>query len=129
MPYQIEWEPSGVVARFTGVFDLETSRQADNEFYFDPRSNTIKYAIWDLSKIERMDMTLVQTELPAVRDKICSNRISELKFGMIVSDDQSAAILMEYVDVSIKLGSPWQFYIERSLEEIRAWIEMPLNNQ
>ena len=125
MTYQLNWEINGVIAHFTGVFDLNTSNSADNEFYFDSRSNDVKFAIWDLSDIERIDFPLSHAEFPAIRDVVCSDRIPGLKFGIIVNDEQSAAFILQYINKSVAMGSPWKFKVAGSIEEIREWIYNP----
>ena len=119
----MDWKARGVVVSFAGVYDFPTASRASEELYADRRSNDLKYIIFDLSSVERLDFSLGQTEFPAMRDKISSVRLPEMRKGFVATDESAASLCQQYVEKSLAMGSPWKFLVSDCLQEVLKWAD------
>ena len=122
MPFQINWEQNGVVVNFTGVFDLEVCKAANDALYTNPKTDALEYVVWDLSRVEKLDFSEQYAKIPAIRDRLATHRLPRIKMGFVVSDEPMAHLCMQYIIDSSVYGSSWEFNVSDNLEGIREWI-------
>ena len=121
MPYEIIWGTNGILVQFWGSYDHKVSTRANIEIYSDSRFKGLKYAIWDLSGISELRITVDEAVIPAMQDKLASERLPNLKLAMIVQDEPARKICNSYVAHCQNSGMEWEFMVADSMECIRAW--------
>lgn len=121
MRYKIDWKNCGVVVSFAGTYDFPTSSKASEELYADSRSNSLKYIVFDLSGIDGLNYSFSQIEFPAMRDKVTSSRLPEIRKGFVVKDELVEKVCRSYVEKSLFLGTPWKFLVSDCLKKVLEW--------
>jgi hypothetical protein len=110
------------MVRFFGEFNSKVNDSANNEFYTNPKSDHVKYIIWDLSKVEKVNFNSFDTVFPVIRDKISSHRLPNVKMGFVTSDEELKLLCKKYICESIEMGSTWKFKISDSCQAIMLWV-------
>lgn len=123
MNYTVNWEEYGVLVSFAGEVSHEINASANHEVYMNPRSDDIKYMIWDLTRVTKTTYTELETKSSALRDKLTSHRLPKIKMGFVTNDVKIAFICDNYILHSIQVGSQWEFNISDSFETIKRWVE------
>ncbi|MFP6759858.1 MAG: hypothetical protein VCC99_16840, partial [Alphaproteobacteria bacterium] len=71
MPFELIWEPEGVVIQYAGVVTDDDIRQANLDLFDDPRFETLKYEICIYTDITALDRSseivrwVAEFDLPA----------------------------------------------------------------
>jgi len=122
MPHLTTWEKNGIYWQFHGVVDEKEYFETDAELYNDPRSDHIKYWIWDATNIEKLAVNEIHAELIAATDWAATENNQTVKGAMITSDENTRSLMELYIQTSKEFGSSWQLQIFDCLEEARRWI-------
>lgn len=123
MNYTIHWEENGATVCFFGEFNNKVNDSANYEFYTNPKSDNVKYIIWELSKVEKVNFKSFDTVFPAMRDKISSHRLPKIKMGFVTSDVELELLCKKYISESIEMGSTWKFKISDCYKAIKLWVD------
>ena len=83
MPYEIDWQPMGVIYRFSGVVSDEDLRAATAEVYASPLLLTMKYLIADFSLIEEFAVSSATVRMVADSDSRVSKTNPDVKVAII----------------------------------------------
>ena len=122
MPYEINWEKNGVLVKFWGLFDFETNASANTDMYNDPRSNDLKYIIWDTSRISELSVKEGETRIIAAQDEIGSSRLSKIKMALFAQDKATRKICEQYCSHYQSRQTGWDFMVSDNMESIRNWV-------
>ena len=122
MPHTTTWEEDGIYWQFYGVVDAKEYFETDAELYNDPRSDHIKYWIWDGANIEELAISDIHAELIAATDWAATEHNQKVKGAMIVKDAGIQNLMELYIKTSKEFESSWQFKIFDNLEEARQWV-------
>jgi len=123
MKYSIHWEENGATVCFSGKFNSVVNDNANTEFHMNPKSNNVKYIIWELSEVRGVDFKSSDTVFPAMRDKISCHRLTKIKMGFVTSDEALEFLCRKYISESIEMGSTWEFKISDSYQVVKHWAE------
>ena len=69
MPYELSWEPLGVVFRFSGVVSDDDLIASNGEVYTSRLFPAMKYQIVDFSMIEKLDVSSAAVRAVADSDR------------------------------------------------------------
>jgi len=122
VPHTTTWEKDGIYWQFRGIVDEKEYIDTDAELYNDPRSDHIKYWIWDGTHIEKLAVSEIHAELIAATDWAATENNQTVKGAMITNDKNIRRLMELYIQTSEDFESSWQLQIFASLEEARRWI-------
>ena len=122
MSFTVNWEKNGVVTTFSGIVDAQEVMQADREFYRDPRSDNARYQITDFSRAEPGLVREFDIEAIAGFDLGSSLSIPNLKVALVTTDPQVVSWCEQYIYLSRKCNSSWEFAILNSINDAREWL-------
>ena len=121
MPYEISWQPLGVVYNFSGVVSDEDLCAATEEVNASPLLPAMKYLIADFSSIEKFDVSSVSVRMIANSDSRASKTNPDVKVAII-----SASLFMRgmsniYAITHQAAGGSWTTKVFQCEEDARAW--------
>lgn len=122
MSYKNIWEKNGIYQSFHGIVIAQEVYDANNEVYEDPRFSDIKYAIWDSSGIDQLNMNKNEATVPAIYNKGASLYVRNIKQALIVKNEHTKGLCTHYIDLSRRLSTPWKFKLFDSIEDARRWV-------
>lgn len=122
MPYKISWEDHGVVVQFSGIFDFEVNKNANIAVWEDPRSNSIRYVIWDASAISELLATESEFSILAMQDHVGSLQIPNIKLGLFTKEKQTRRLFEYYAINYHSRLTGWEICVFDSMEALRSWI-------
>jgi len=121
MPYEISWEPLGVVLRASGVILDEDSTAANEELYASPLFPNMKYSIIDFSRIEKFGLSSERVRLTAERDQIAAETNPDMKIAVIASTPLVRGMANMYAIYHELRGGGWTSKIFECEDDARAW--------
>lgn len=121
MPFQITWEPNGVLVEFFGECRGDEVHRATEEVHGDARFDQCHYYITDLTGITLLQADEGHAEHEAAVDKGASLSNRRMCIGVIAVDEEIRRLAQHYIDTSKALNSRWEFGLFKSLTEARAW--------
>ncbi len=121
MPYEISWEPLGVVLRASGVVSDEDSIAANEELNASPLLPVMKYQIVDFSLIEKFDLSSERIWITAERDRIAAETNPDMKIAVIATSALIRGLTNMYALTHEAKGGSWVTKIFEREEDARAW--------
>lgn len=124
MAYQVTWYKKRLYIYFWGDFTVEDYIQVTSEIYGDSRIDDIQSIIRDLSEIEFFDVkTSANLFFAVALDKGASHYLQTLKVALVANKKQTRKLCQDYIDLSHRWRSRWNFQIFSSLGEAKRWVE------
>ncbi len=122
MPYEINWEPSGVVFRFSGVVLDEDVMAANEEVYSSPQLPAMKYQIVDFSMIEKLDVSYELVRRVAELDRAAAETNPHVRVAIITSAPFVRGMSNVYAKSHEAKGGTWTTQIFEREEDARGWV-------
>ena len=122
MPYAAQWTNEGFEVSFWGIVSSGDIEAVNNEFTGNLRFETVRYALWDMSRITTLAMEDADVEYAAATDKGASGIRSNLKGAIIVSEGPVREFVEQYLAVSAELDNPWETRLFLDQETAREWL-------
>ena len=122
MPYELSWEPSGVVFRFSGVVSDEDLVASNGEVYASPLFQTMKYQIVDFSMIDKLDVSYEIVRRVADSDRRASESNPDVKVAIITSAPFVRGMSNVYALSHEAKGGTWTTQIFEREEDARGWV-------
>ncbi len=122
MPYELNWEPSGVVFRFSGDVSDEDLLASNGEVYASPLLPTLKYQIVDFSMIEKFDVSSATVRSVADSDRRASETNPDVKVAIITSAPFLRGMSNVYALSHEAKGGTWTTQIFEREEGARGWV-------
>ncbi len=123
MPHETKWTERGIEWRYYGVVTAAETREADNAFYNDPRSDTAKYQFIDLRDVEELIFNVHEQEVNAGYDAAQSKSTPNVRVAFITPDDRFDELLAVYMQ--LLNNSSWRAKTFTSVEAAREWVGPP----
>jgi hypothetical protein len=121
MPYEVSWEPSGVVQRYSGVVSDEDVIAANREVYANPLLPAMKYQIVDFSLVEKIDVSSATARAVADSDRRVAETNPDVKAAIITSAPFVRGMSNLYATTHEVRGGSWTTKIFEREEDARAW--------
>ena len=121
MPYEVSWEPSGVVQRYSGVVSDEDVIAANREVYANPLLPAMKYQIVDFSTIEKLDVSNATVQAVAGMDERAAVLNPGVKVAIITSAPFVRGMSNMYALSHRARGGSWTTKSFEREEDARAW--------
>ena len=123
MPYQTRWENEGFFADFSGEVSSREIEAVNNEFTGSPDFDTVRFALWDMSCVERLVVTEADIETAAATDKGASVVRRTLRGAIVVPEGRVREIVEQYLAVSSELENTWDTRLFDDIDSARRWLE------
>lgn len=121
MSYTILWEDDGVIWNMTGEVTDEELIGCNDEIHDDPRFENLRYAIADLSEIEKFAASTESVRQVAKADELTSIRNPHLKVAFVVSTLVMKGLSRLYMQEG---GSArWDIQIFEDMSSAMEWID------
>ena len=121
MPYELSWEPLGLVFRFSGVVSDEELIASNEEVYASPLFPAIKYQIADFSTIEKFDASSATVRAVAESDRRAAEINPDVKVAIITSGPFMRGMANMYALSHDAEGASWTTELFEREEDARAW--------
>ena len=121
MPYEIIWETSGVVFRFSGKVSDEELVASNEDVYTSPLFPSMKYQILDFSLIESFDVASATVRQVAESDRRAAKANPNVKTAIFGSDALMRGMSNMYALIHESVGGTWAVEIFEHEKEARAW--------
>ncbi len=120
MPFEVIWEPRGVVKRYWGHLSKAEHQASTNDLFSNPRFDKVHYVINDFSKVESHGID--EDEL----ENYTACRIGDASYqpdirGALVAVSPEMRALCELI-VSPKYATPHETRIFFTMAEARKWL-------
>lgn len=122
MPHQTRWEGEGFIAEFSGEVLAWEIEAVNNEFTGNSRFDEVRYSLWDMSRITRLDMTGADVDDAAATDKGASMIKHVLRGAIVVPEGQVRDLVDRYLLVSGELENSWDTRLFGDVEAARRWL-------
>ena len=122
MPYKLDWEPSGVVFRFSGVVSDEDLLASNEDVYAHSSFSTLKYELVDFSAIGKADVSSETVRTVADLDLAAAKINPHVKVAIIVNTDFGRGMSSMYALSQESTGGTWRTEIFDNEEDARAWL-------
>lgn len=124
MPYELVWQPSGVVKRFfgwvTGVDLIRSLEQSEADSRFD----TLRYVINDFLDIDGIRMETIGPDLIeelAAIDHAAAGINPNIQIAIVAKDNNLSTLAQGYIDSDLR-SYPTQLFSTLSAAE--AWLKL-----
>ncbi len=121
MPYDLNWEPSGVVFRFSGVVSDGDLIASNEKVYASTRFPSMKYQIVDFASIETLDVSNATVQAVAGMDERAAVMNSDVKVAIITSAPFVRGMSNIYALTHGARGGSWTTKTFEREEDARAW--------
>jgi hypothetical protein len=121
MPYETHWEPEGIRWVYTGAMTDDDVLRSNLELYADPRFESIRYEIADLTGVERFEGSARAIRRLSRMDRDQASRNPNIKVALIADAELFRGIANVYALSSA--DSPWETRVFNTEEEARAWLD------
>ena len=125
MPCELNWEPSGIIFRFSGVVTDEDVVESSKEVYASPHFSAMKYKIADFSMIEKFDVSSRTVREVAESDRKAAEDNPDVRVSIITSSAFVRGISEMYQLFRHTTGGIWSTEVFDSEEEARSWAAPP----
>ncbi len=122
MPYQTRWEQEGFFAEFSGEVPSWEIEAVNHEFTGNPKFDTVRFALWDMSRIERLVVSEADIETAAATDQGASVVRRTLRGAIVVPEGRVREIVEQYLAVSSELENTWDTRLFDDIDSARRWL-------
>ncbi len=122
MPHRIRWEDEGFFAEFSGEVSSWEIDAVNEAFTGDPRFDTVRFALWDMSGIVRLTISDGEIETAAATDKGASIIRRSLRGAIVVPAGHVRERVEHYLAVSGDLENTWDTRLFDDIESALRWL-------
>jgi len=120
VPYELQWEPEGVVKRFWGELSDGEIAASLAKIGADERFDALRYTISDLLEVRNVGALHVELEELGALDFAHALSNPRLQVAIVAGDEATMALLREAIN---RAGGPLRYGVFSSIEEARRWIK------
>lgn len=120
MPYNISWKPRGVIWTFHGTITGQDGIKANQAIYGDPRFDSLRYGIVDLSRAKQFNLSGEDVETAAALDEAAT--LSNPRLVLAIVADAKEALRFAELYKSAMSKTRWKVEIFPSMEDAEDWI-------
>jgi hypothetical protein len=125
MAVNIEWKKNGIIAKFVGKVTIQEINESNRVMHGDARFDDLQYQISDFLEADPSLVSFDDALVPAATDLGASRTVHEMKIALIIQEPTAVELGKHYIEISKKLGSPWQFALFSCMEDAMKWVEPP----
>ena len=118
MPYRNEWEPRGVLKRFTGHITADEILQSVVEIEADPRFDELRYVINDMLDVTGVDAHMSHADEIAAIDGAAARSNANIRVAIVATRADVLALSRRYAESDL---NRYPTRIFSTMAEARAW--------
>jgi hypothetical protein len=122
MPYKITWKPRGVIWTFHGTITGQDGVKANQEIYGDPRFDSLRYGIVDISRAKKFNLSGEDVETAAALDEAAT--LINPRLGLAIVADEEEALKFAEMYKSAMGETRWKVEIFPSMEDAEDWVRL-----
>lgn len=122
MPHQTRWEDQGFFAEFSGEVSSWEIEAVNEEFTGNPSFDTVRFALWDMSRITRLTISDGEVETAAATDKGASIIRRSLRGAIVVPEGHVRERVEHYLSVSSDLENSWDTRLFDDIGSALRWL-------
>ena len=122
MAYTFKWEEKGFYIRYFGKTDAAEVIDANEAFFNDPRSESVRYQINDYSEAIPGNVEMIDVDYITALDLGGSFSIHGLLVAFIASNEEIIKYTNYYIDLMRRSESDWKFKIFENSAQAYLWI-------
>lgn len=119
MVYSLVWEPKGVHAKFSGQSTVVDVQRAYEAISRDPRSDQLRYAIFDYLDVEPRALERQEVEQVAAFAIGLAVSLPEVRYASVATDERIVALWRHFVSVQ---PTPERHGVFPSVSAARDWL-------
>lgn len=123
MPCKTTWEAHGILWEYHGEVTGDEVDTVNSRFFRDERRHDVDYQIIDASGVTGTDWNARDAHLIAAKDFGVQREVQDLKLAFIVTEAAFSALVDEYIAISERLDTTWEFRRFDTVEQAREWVE------
>lgn len=125
MPCKTLWEDHGILWEYYGEVTGDEIDTVNSRFFGDERHKDVDYQIIDATGVTGTDWSARDAHLIAAEDFGAQREVQDLKLPFIVTEPAFSAPVDEYIAISERLDTTWEFRRFGTVEQAREWVEAP----
>ena len=122
MPCNTTWEPHGIYWEYHGEVTGDEIDTVNSRFFRDERRFDVDYQIIDASAVTGTDWNARDAHLIAAKDFGVQQEVQNLKLAFIATEPAFSALVDEYISISERLETTWEFRRFDTVEDARKWV-------
>jgi len=122
MPHITTWDSTGIKWQFHGAVTSEEVDEANSEMYEDPRFDSIKYFIWDMSNVEKLIKNTLDNNRPVATDLGASHINKNIRGALIANEGDVYDSCNNYIKLSTNLNTTWKLKLFNDNESALKWL-------
>lgn len=123
MAYITSWDDGRFVAEFSGDVPAVEIASVNDEFTGDYRFDSVRSAIWDMSRITQLAMPRAEIEYAAAIDIGAAVVRPILKGAIIVGEGHVKELVEEYLAITREMDHSWDTRIFDNLHDAKKWLD------
>jgi hypothetical protein len=123
MPCKTTWESHGILWKYHGEVTGDEIDTVNSRFFKDERRFDVGYQIIDASGVTGTDWNARDAHLIAAKDFGVQQEVQDLKLAFIATEPAFSALVDEYIAISERLETTWEFRRFDTIEDARKWVE------
>ena len=127
MTYKTSWDSGHFFAEFSGDVPASEIAAVNEEFTGDSRFDSVRCAIWDMSRISRLTMPLADIEYAAAVDIGAAVVRPTLRGAIIVREGHVKDLVENYLAITREIDHTWDTRIFDTLNEAEKWLDSGAN--
>ncbi|MBK1859159.1 hypothetical protein [Cerasicoccus arenae] len=125
MPFEIIWEPQGVIQRHWGVLHPQELDEFNSQFYGDSRSDNCKFMLTDFLEVTDHTFDQIDISVAAGYDIGASKSIKNFKIAFVVREPKVREGCELYRKILASCNTTWEVRLFEDMGEARRWCEEP----
>jgi hypothetical protein len=123
MPCKTTWESHGILWEYHGEVTGDEIDTVNSRFFKDERRFDVDYQIIDASRVTGTDWNARDAHLIAAKDFGVQQEVQDLKLAFIATEPAFSALVDEYIAISERLDTTWEFRRFDTVEDARKWVD------
>ena len=120
MKHTIEWLRKGVLITMIDELTGDDVHQISERLNADSRYDSLRYQIWDFTKVNEINIKAGDVEKIAAFDRASTLTNPNIKLAAVSTDETIQTLTSLYQ--AIMMDSPWETKIFLSLDEAQNWV-------
>ncbi len=121
MEYELKWHDNNIVVKFEGNVTYENIVNVDNYIFGDSRFDSMKFAIFDFSKVNNVIITKEELSIISVLDSGASRWNKKLNLIFITNENNNFVHETVITYTNLMKENSWEIKHFLKLEDALEW--------
>jgi hypothetical protein len=121
MPIELKWSDKSVEFIGSGIVTGADCIDANRQVVSDPRLTQLTYQIVDLSRVEKFDVSVVETQILSEMDQLAAEMVAGVRVAMVCPEKLIYGMSKIYAGHN---SSSWQISVFQTRSEAETWLKL-----